>query len=130
MSFLRRISHAILPQVPSAQGIPATHVPRRATETYGKARISDEHLDKRHSVASRASWELSSDGISSASSSDAETDDSDRSSLSDDDDDSEEEYIERRPKDKYDVMARHLWGTADRMGWFRDADYDGLVSIR
>jgi hypothetical protein len=41
--------------------------------------------------------------------------------------DSEEE---ESPKDSYDMMTRHLWSVGERSGWFRDADFDGLVSIR
>jgi hypothetical protein len=28
------------------------------------------------------------------------------------------------------MMTRHLWNVAERQGWFRDAHFDGLVSIR
>ena len=37
---------------------------------------------------------------------------------------------EGRSRDRFDVMVRHLWHVGERSGWFRDADFDGLVSIR
>jgi hypothetical protein len=47
-----------------------------------------------------------------------------------DDTDSDDGDDERRVRDRFDMMTRYLWSTADRQGWFRDGEYDGLVSIR
>jgi hypothetical protein len=134
-SFLRRLSHAVLPNVPNAAGLPAPHVPRRATETYTK-KVDDEADSDTDSLksGSRASWELSEDGSDLASSqSGSDSDSSGRRSFSDDSTDSDDSDYggdERRTRDRFDMMTRYLWSTADRQGWFRDADFDGLVSIR
>lgn len=140
MSFLRRLSTAassFLPTPPSASGSTPAHVPRRATETFRAPKLDD--LDEDESIASRASWELS-DGESSSGSSISGA--SSRSSLalsdkslegqtSDDDSDSDlEAEADGRPRDRFDMMTRHLWNVAERQGWFRDAEFDGLVSIR
>jgi hypothetical protein len=132
MSFLRRISNAassFLPSAPSSSGATPGHVPRRATETYTE-RISegdDDDISYKDSIEapSRASWELSDSG--SIRSSGAST--SSRASFEDSDDGSESED-EEKPRDRYDMMVRHLWHTAERSGWFRDAAFDGLVSLR
>ena len=147
MSLLRRMSsvaHSILPSLPNSQGIPAPHVPRRATETFtkppgagGKNTFVDE-LDSNSGedipARSRTSWELSDDesgeGSSRAStSSERSGDDSEDGWSSDGSSDSEMDG-KGRQKDRFDMMARHLWSTGDRQGWFRDAEYDGIVSLR
>lgn len=134
-SFLRRISHAVLPQAPNAAGATPAHVPRRATETFSKKDFEESSSDAESSgtgSGSRASWELSdSESRSSSGSSGSDTDSS--GSRSDDatSSDSDSDYEDhRRQVDKYDMMTKHLWSSADRHGWFRDAEYDGLVSIR
>lgn len=156
MSFLRRISnaaHAFLPSVPNSNGQPAPFIPRRATETFtrrgteaGGFAIVQEDFE----IASRASWELSDDGSvhsrrsfdseSSASGSRRRSDASYATSASEsgsgtEDSDSEidvesESDDEEEGHDRYDMMTRHLWSVAERQGWFRDAEFDGLVSIR
>lgn len=131
MSFLRRISNAataFFPSPPNTHGLPP-HVPRRATETGYPKRLSEEDEDdvsskhsfsSKHSNRSRASWELSdSESVHSHQSSAS-------SSQSYSESDSDDEAVE----DRYDMMVRHLWGVGERSGWFRDADFDGLVSIR
>jgi hypothetical protein len=133
MSFLRRISNAaqsFIPNLPNPSGIPAPHVPRRATETF-HTKIVEEDSDEE---ASRASWELS-DGESVGSGSSSSSSGSDRSGSSVDSSSSEsssdsELEEDGRPRDRYDMMTRHLWNVAERQGWFRDANADGLVSIR
>lgn len=133
MSFLRRLSSAILPAAPNAQGVPASHVPRRATETsvqIGNGKTVDSDESSFNDVASRASWELSDAGSSErATSSGSESEGSEDGDTSDSDSDYDDPRS-GRSKDKYDVMVRHLWNTADREGWFRDARFDGLVSLR
>lgn len=148
MSFLRRISNAaqtFLPNLPNSQGIPAPHVPRRATETYTKpihggklnevGEEESEDSDEPEQTARKPSWELS-DSESNGESSSSRSERSSRESVSDDDDWSSEASSDSemdakgRPKDKFDMMARHLWNVGDRQGWFRDADFDGLVSLR
>ncbi|WWD22045.1 hypothetical protein CI109_106533 [Kwoniella shandongensis] len=156
MSFLRRMSSAassFIPAIPSSHGTPAPHVPRRPTETYNTHVLTEEGEDEFDEKASKASWELSdSDSISSkgsgstrkgagkrrgsASSSssggsqrksfDSSSADSYASSSSDESDEDDGENV----RDKYDMMVRHLWNVAERQGWFRDADFDGLVTIR
>ncbi|GFZ49140.1 hypothetical protein JCM24511_06890 [Saitozyma sp. JCM 24511] len=133
MSFLRRISNAaqsFIPNLPNSSGIPAPHVPRRATETF-HTKIVEEDSDEE---ASRASWELS-DGESVGSGSSSYSSGSERSGSSVDSSSSEsssdsELEEDGRPRDRYDMMTRHLWSVAERQGWFRDANADGLVSIR
>jgi hypothetical protein len=134
MSFLRRISNAanaILPTLPNSRGVPAPHVPRRATETFTTKQVEDPLDDD---ASSRASWELSeTSSIRSGSSSPFSA--SERSGSSYESDDSEassdsELDHDGRPRDRYDMMVRHLWNVADRQGWFRDANLDGIVSIR
>jgi hypothetical protein len=129
MSFLRRISNAassFLPSAPSASGSTPRHVPRRATETYTE-RITEDDDDVSFkgsfdSTPSRASWELSEAGSARSSmESEASYHDSEDGSDSEDED---------KPRDRYDMMVRHLWHTAERSGWFRDASFDGLVSLR
>ncbi|WWD07950.1 hypothetical protein V865_006058 [Kwoniella europaea PYCC6329] len=150
MSFLRRFSSAassFIPSIPNAQGIPASHVPRRPTETFSrtsKAFIEEEDIDEK---ASRASWELSdNESVSSKGSGSSKSgasfatssgsSDLDKKSFDESDDSSSDEsddsILDRggRPRDRYDMMVRHLWNVAERQGWFRDADFDGLVSIR
>lgn len=145
MSFLRRISNAaqsILPSLPNSQGIPAPHVPRRATETFtkpighsGKNTFIDEEdsSEDAHQTRSRASWELSdsesNEGSSRASTSSDRSDGSEDGWSSDGSSDSEVDG-KGRQKDRFDMMARHLWSVGDRQGWFRDAEYDGIVSLR
>jgi len=134
-SFLRRISHAVLPQAPSASGAPAPNVPRRATETFSKKDFEDSSSDAESSGSgsgSRASWELSdTESRASSGSSGSDSDSSGGRSYSDSSSDSDSDYDGgRRQVDKYDMMTRHLWSSADRHGWFRDAEFDGLVSIR
>lgn len=134
MSFLRRISNAasaFLPSAPSGSGSTPRHVPRRATETFAHPLDEDEDdISYKGSVASRpsrASWELSDAGsVRSGHSSGAS---SSRSDAEDSEDDSDSED-EGRARDRYDMMVRHLWHTAERSGWFRDAGFDGLVSLR
>lgn len=146
MSFLRRLSNAassILPSVPNSAGIPAPHVPRRATETFrrvtGLDDLQEEGESQHDEVGSRASWELSDDesagsssgssgrsGSSSGSSSARSSFDSETSLESSD----SEVEADGRPKDRFDMMTRHLWNVGERQGWFRDADFDGLVSLR
>ena len=135
-SFLRRISHAVLPSLPNATGTPAPHVPRRATETFSSKKLDSDGSSITDSIGSgsRASWELSDAGSDVQSSvSGSDSDSSGRRSFSDssesDSDDSEYGH-EKRQRDRYDMMTRYLWSTADRQGWFRDAEFDGLVSIR
>lgn len=65
--------------------------------------------------------------MSSASDSDDSSRDSDSA---DSDDSSDHERDSGRVRDRFDMMTRYLWSTADRQGWFRDAEFDGLVSIR
>ncbi|WVW78745.1 hypothetical protein I302_100705 [Kwoniella bestiolae CBS 10118] len=150
MSFLRRMSSAassFIPSIPSATGVPAPHVPRRPTETFSrtsKAFIEEEDIDEK---ASRASWELSdNESVSSKGSGSSNSgrsfatssgsSDLDKKSFDESDDSSSDEsddsILDRggRPRDRYDMMVRHLWNVAERQGWFRDADFDGLVSIR
>ena len=151
MSFLRRLSsaaHSILPTLPNSQGIPAPHVPRRATETFTKPPVGggkntfldegssgeeDRDVDGLDRSRSRASWELSDsesgEGSSRASTSSDKTDDSEDEWSSDASSDSEVD-AKGRQKDRFDMMARHLWSVGDRQGWFRDAEYDGIVSLR
>lgn len=133
MSFLRRISNAasaFLPSAPSSSGAPARHVPRRATETFAAPIDEDDDgLSYRDSVASypsRASWELSDAGSVRSGHSSAGS--SSRASFEDSEDSDSED--EGRPRDRYDMMVRHLWHVAERSGWFRDAGFDGLVSLR
>jgi len=135
MGFFRRISNAVLPAAPSSAGETPAHVPRRATETYSVKVLEDTDSDLGSSASasgSRASWELSDSGSrASISDSGSGSDDDSRKSASDDSSDSDSEYGgDRRQRDKYDMMTRYLWNTADRHGWFRDAEADGLVSIR
>jgi hypothetical protein len=47
-----------------------------------------------------------------------------------DSEDGSDSEDEDKPRDRYDMMVRHLWHTAERSGWFRDASFDGLVSLR
>jgi hypothetical protein len=143
MSFLRRISNAaqsILPSLPNSQGIPAAHVPRRATETFTKpigggkhTFLEEESSGEEDRPRSRASWELSDsesgEGSSRASSRSDKSDDSEDEWSSDASSDSEVD-VKGRQKDRFDMMARHLWSVGDRQGWFRDAEYDGIVSLR
>ena len=133
MGFFRRISNAVLPAPPSSAGDTPSHVPRRATETYSTKIIDDTDSDLGSSASasgSRASWELSDSGSrASSEGSDSDSQDSRRSESSDSDSDSDYGG-DRRQRDKYDMMTRYLWNTADRHGWFRDAEGDGLVSIR
>lgn len=158
MSFLRRISnaaHAFLPSIPNSNGQPAPFIPRRATETVtrrssggGGFAIVQEDFE----TSSRASWELSDDGsehsrrsfdsessasgsrrrsdasyAASASGSSSASEDSDSGSEVEVDSESDDE---EEGNDRYDMMTRHLWSVAERQGWFRDAEFDGLVSIR
>lgn len=132
MSFLRRISNAasaFLPSAPSSSGAPARHVPRRATETFaGPINEDEDDVSFKGSVASRpsrASWELSDAGSVRSGHSSAE---SSRASFEDSEDSDSED--EDRARDRYDMMVRHLWHVAERSGWFRDANFDGLVSLR
>nr|ACZ81467.1 Ncp1 [Kwoniella heveanensis] len=151
MSFLRRFSSAassFIPSIPSAQGVPAPHVPRRATETsWAKSafREDEEDIDEK---ASRASWELSdNESISSKGTGSSKSgrrsfatsegsSDLDKKSFEESDDSSSDEdddsILDRggRPRDRFDMMVRHLWNVAERQGWFRDAEFDGLVSLR
>lgn len=124
MSFLRRISNAansFFPNIPNTSGDLPRHVPRRATETYSTNKAIEEDDDVA-SKFSRASWEMSdSESIKSSIASVSSKGDSGSESESDSDDEVE---------DKYDMMVRHLWGVGERSGWFRDAEFDGLVSIR
>lgn len=151
MSFLRRISNAaqsILPTLPNSHGIPAAHVPRRATETFTKppgaggkntfleeesSGEEDRDVDGLGRSRSRASWELSDsesgEGSSRSSSRSDKTDESEDEWSSDASSDSEVDG-KGRQKDRFDMMARHLWSVGDRQGWFRDAQYDGIVSLR
>ncbi|WVQ83998.1 hypothetical protein IAT38_006143 [Cryptococcus sp. DSM 104549] len=143
MSFLRRFSSAastFLPTPPNVQGHPPPQVSRRPTEPIGRSPLHESDDEK----ASRASWELSdSDSLSSkgshstrrgsgGSSSGAsqrksfESTSVDTYESSEDDSEVEEDFA----SDKYDMMVRHLWNVAERQGWFRDASFDGLVSIR
>ncbi|WVR04424.1 hypothetical protein IAU60_001426 [Kwoniella sp. DSM 27419] len=148
MSFLRRFSSAassFLPSIPNPTGAPASHVPRRATETsWAKGAFKDDDdLDEK--AGRRASWELSdNESISSKGSSRksaasfaSSSSDLDKKSFADSESDSESDSDDDsvmnrggRPRDRYDMMVRHLWNVAERTGWFRDADFDGLVSIR
>lgn len=136
-------AQSFLPSLPNSSGVPAPHVPRRATETFTRGSSNGklgglpelESNSDEHSVRSKASWELS-DSESMGGSSSGSSSRSARSSQSDDDDyesdassDSEVD-VQGRPKDKFDMMSRHLWNVGDRQGWFRDADFDGLVSLR
>ncbi|KAL7424392.1 hypothetical protein Q5752_000074 [Cryptotrichosporon argae] len=140
MGFLRRISNAaasVLPTLPSGQVLPH----RRATETFGAPRILFDDKDAGElddETGSRASWELSDDG-GSVRTGDSASDDESEGSLgrrSSDSSDSADSVDSRfgadrsRAQDRYDMMTKHLWNTADRHGWFRDAEFDGLVSIR
>lgn len=134
MSFLRRISNAasaFIPSAPSSSGAPARHVPRRATETYTEPINEDEDdasfKDSIASRPSRASWELSENGSLRSGRSSAGSS-SGRGSFEDSDESDSED--EESPRDRYDMMVRHLWHTAERSGWFRDAGFDGLVSLR
>ncbi|WVQ97801.1 hypothetical protein IAU59_004916 [Kwoniella sp. CBS 9459] len=151
MSFLRRFSSAassFIPSIPNAQGTPAPHVPRRATETsWAKSafREDEEDIDEK---ASRASWELSdNESISSKGTGSSKSgrrsfatsegsSDLDKKSFDESDDSSSEDEDDSifdrggRPRDRYDMMVRHLWNVAERQGWFRDAEFDGLVSLR
>lgn len=132
MSFLRRISNAassFLPSAPSSSGATPRHVPRRATETYTEPLNEDDddisYKGSIDSAPSRASWELSDAGsVRSSLESNAS-----RASFEESEEDSDSED-EERPSDRYDMMVRHLWHTAERSGWFRDAAFDGLVSLR
>ena len=133
MSFLRRISNAassFLPSAPSGSGQTPRHVPRRATETYTEhLNDDDDDISFKGSIESvapsRASWELSDAGsVRSSLESDAS-----RASFEESEEESDSED-EERPRDRYDMMVRHLWHTAERSGWFRDAAFDGLVSLR
>lgn len=139
MSFFRRISNAataILPSLPSSNGVPASHVPRRATETFYRPEL-DQVQEDSEGTASRASWELSDNGSetssyasssgSSSSTSVRSSVDSERSCSSDSDSEFE---VDGNPRDRFDMMTRHLWNVGERQGWFRDAEFDGLVSIR
>ena len=149
MSFLRRLSTAagsFLPSVPNASGTPARHVPRRATETFSRKSFKNveegDEEEEEEDVKSRASWELSdTDSVKSASTQDSGSQGSDsagessRGSLDSTSDtsfsDSDSEFGEDGlPRDRYDMMVRHLWNVGERSGWFRDAHFDGLVSIR
>lgn len=134
MSFLRRISNAassFLPSAPSSSGATPRHVPRRATETYTEPineYEDDDDISYKGSIdsaPSRASWELSDAGSVRPSSGSTAS----RGSFEESDDGSDSED-EERPRDRYDMMVRHLWHTAERSGWFRDAAFDGLVSLR
>ncbi|WRT65029.1 uncharacterized protein IL334_001971 [Kwoniella shivajii] len=149
MSFLRRFSSAassLIPSIPNSSGAPAPHVPRRPTETFSrtsKAFVEEEEIDEK---ASRASWEMSdNESVSSkgsgssksgASFASSASSDLDKKSFDDSDDSSSDEsddsILDRggRPRDRYDMMVRYLWNVAERQGWFRDAEFDGLVSIR
>ncbi len=141
MAFLRRISHAagsILPGLPNSSGVPARHVPRRATETFRNnviLEVDEEDLNAEEDVQPRASWELSdsedekSEASGSGSDSDADSRGSYESSSSGGSSDSEV-LEDGRPRDRFDMMTRHLWGFGERQGWYRDAEFDGLVSIR
>ena len=138
MSFLRRLSTAaisILPTVPSSGGVPARHVPRRATETFNRETIIEN--EEEAETNSRASWELSDSESAKSEASDSDSDanttsrrrrsyDSSDSGGSSDSDDVDSGLS----NDRFDMMTRHLWGVGERSGWFRDADFDGLVSIR
>lgn len=135
MSFLRRISNAasaFMPSAPSSSGTPAKHVPRRATETYTEPIAEDDDdVSFKGSVAShgsRASWELSEGGSLRSGLSSAGSSSGSRASFEDSDESDSED--EDRQRDRYDMMVRHLWHTAERSGWFRDAGFDGLVSLR
>lgn len=141
MAFLRRISHAagsILPGVPNSSGSLPRHIPRRATETFRNNVIQEENEDEDEEEGdtnSRASWELSdsesakSEASGSGSDSDSEGRRSHDSSSSGGSSDSEM-GDDGRPRDRFDMMTRHLWGVGERQGWFRDPEFDGLVSIR
>jgi hypothetical protein len=124
MSFLRRLSNAILPSLPSASGSTPRHVPRRATETFHDDRVEEEDDDD--DTPSRASWEMSDSGSVKSSSGSSSGSSLGRKSFEDSDSSESDEEM----SDKYDMMTRHLWSVGDRSGWFRDADSDGLVSIR
>lgn len=131
--FFRRLSHAVLPSVPNSTGSPAPHVPRRATETYShKKSVTDTSESDAESEGSksRASWELSEAGSSRASTSSGTGSDASSDSAHSDSDDSESDGEDARVRDRFDMMTRYLWSTADRQGWFRDAEFDGLISIR
>ncbi|ODN96436.1 hypothetical protein L198_04150 [Cryptococcus wingfieldii CBS 7118] len=139
MAFFRRFSSAassFLPTLPNGQGIPASHIPRRPTESSQQHSLAEFEDEK----SSRASWELSdatslsSRGASSATDSfDGSSGESQRKSLAasssgyySSSDDGEDDL----PRDRYDMMVRHLWNVGDREGWFRTSLSDGIVSIR
>jgi len=143
MSFLRRISSAagnILPHLPNSGGTLPRHVPRRATETFAHNVIMEDvevEEEEGGENASRASWELSESestgSIPSGSGSDSDSDSEGRESFdsSSSGGSSDSEVLEDgRPRDRFDMMTRHLWGVGERSGWFRDPEFDGLVSIR
>jgi hypothetical protein len=126
MGFLRRISNAATSALSLPRSIP-THVPRRATETFAPAYHDDD--DDVDDKGSRASWELSdTSSVRSGSSGSTHSKPSRHSFDSSDGDESDSD--DETPTDRYDMMTAHLWNTAERQGWFRDADYDGLVSLR
>ncbi|KAK4689771.1 hypothetical protein P7C73_g329, partial [Tremellales sp. Uapishka_1] len=129
MGFLRRLSAAVLPNLPNPSGPAPAHVPRRATETFPNGKLEELAEDD---TASRASWELSeaSSVRSGHSSGASESGSSRRSYDTSDDSEDNSDGEEEKPKDRYDMMTSHLWNQADRHGWFRDAEYDGVVSIR
>jgi hypothetical protein len=85
--------------------------------------MKEEDDDDVASKHSRASWEMSDSESIKSSIASASTDSSGSESEHDSDSDDEVE-------DRYDMMVRHLWGVGERSGWFRDAEFDGLVSIR
>ncbi|ODN75346.1 hypothetical protein L202_06522 [Cryptococcus amylolentus CBS 6039] len=139
MAFFRRFSSAassFFPTLPNGQGIPASHIPRRPTESSQQHSLAESEDEK----SSRASWELSdaaslsSRGASSATDSfDSSSKESQRKSLAasssgyySSSDDGEDDL----PRDRYDMMVRHLWNVGDREGWFRTSFSDGIVSIR
>ncbi|TYJ52433.1 hypothetical protein B9479_006974 [Cryptococcus floricola] len=139
MAFFRRFSSAassFFPTLPNGQGIPASHIPRRPTESSQHHSLAEFEDEK----SSRASWELSdaaslsSRGASSATDSfDSSSGESQRKSLAasssgyySSSDDGEDDL----PRDRYDMMVRHLWNVGDREGWFRTSLSDGIVSIR
>ncbi len=127
MSFLRRLSEAVLPSTPRASGSTPAHVPILARETFTHPL---DHYDDYEDGGSRASWELSeTSSVKSGSTASASDSESEGRASFDSSSDGQSDDEEDR-KDKYDVMTAYLWQTADRLGWFRDPDYDGLISIR
>lgn len=124
MGFLRRLSSAVLPSIPTASG---SQVPARATETFRDGELPVPQATDN----GRPSWELSDDGGSVKSYDISEGSSGSQGSQSDsEEEDSDYSSDEDEVRDRYDLMTSHLWQVADTMGWFRDKAVDGLVSIR